>query len=54
MFSIRLVDTGLNESTIPDEAKKKLRENVEHNVRQIIDNLIPAHTQLFKVYFDGK
>ena len=54
MFSIKLVDTGLNESSIPEEAKIKLRQNIEHNVRSIIDKLIPANTQLFKIYFEGK
>ena len=44
MFSIKLVDTGLNESSIPEEAKIKLRQNIEHNVRSIIDKLIPANT----------
>ncbi|MBP5785442.1 MAG: hypothetical protein J6W16_07675, partial [Methanobrevibacter sp.] len=28
MFSLRLIDTGLNESTINEEAKMKLRENI--------------------------
>lgn len=54
MFSIKLIDTGLNESTIQEDVKLKLRQNVEHNVRSIINNLIPANTQLFKVYFEGK
>lgn len=54
MFSIKLIDTGLNESTISEDIKQKLRQNVMNNVRTIIDNIIPAHTQLFNIYFDGK
>lgn len=54
MFSIRLFDTGLNEATIPETAKQKLRQNVINNVRTLVENIIPANTQLFNIYFDGK
>lgn len=54
MFSLKLHDTGLNESTIPENIKKNLRQNIVNNVRMIVENLIPANTQLFNIYFDGK
>lgn len=54
MFSIKLIDTGLNESTISEDVKAKLRQNVKNSIRSIIENIIPAHTQLFEIYFDGK
>ena len=54
MFSLRLIDTGLNESTINEEAKLKLRENIQKNVRSIIENITPANCQLFNIYFEGK
>lgn len=54
MFSLRLIDTGLNESTIDEQAKIKLRENVQKNVKSIIENITPANCQLFNIYFEGK
>ena len=54
MFSLRLIDTGLNESTIDEEAKMKLRENIQKNVRAIIESITPANCQLFDIYFEGK
>lgn len=54
MFSLRLVDIGLNESTINEEAKAKLRENIRKNVRAIIDSITPANCQLFNIYFEGR
>ena len=54
LFSLKLIDTGLNESTFPQTIKDKLRQNIKNNVRSIIENMIPANTQLFDIYFDGK
>lgn len=54
MFSLKLIDTGLNESTIDEEAKIKLRENIQKNVRAIIESITPANCQLFDIYFEGK
>ena len=54
MFSLKLIDTGLNESTINEQAKIKLRENVQKNVRALVESIMPANCQLFNIYFDGK
>ena len=54
LFSLRLINTGLNEATINEVAKAKLRQNIKNNVRSIIENIIPANTQLFNIYFEGK
>lgn len=54
MFSLKLIDTGLNTSTIPEKVKEKLRQNVVNNIRSIIGGITPANTQLFNVYFEGK
>ena len=43
MFSLKLIDTGLNESTINEQAKQKLRQNVQKNVRSLIESLTPAN-----------
>lgn len=54
MFSLRLINTGLNESTISENVKSKLRQNIVNNIRSIIATITPANTQLFNVYFEGK
>lgn len=54
MFSLRLIDTGLNSSTITDAVKIKLRQNIMNNIRNVIDKIVPANTQLFNIYFEGK
>ena len=54
LFSLKLVDTGLNESTIPENVKSNLRQNIKNNLRVILDTIIPANTQLFDIYFEGK
>lgn len=54
MFSISLIDTGLNSSSINDNVKQKLRQTIMNSVRSIINAIAPANTQLFKVYFEGK
>lgn len=54
MFSISLIDTGLNESSINEDAKQKLRQNITNSIRTIVDAISPANTQLFNVYFEGK
>lgn len=54
LFSITLHDTGLNNSTIPETVKQKLRQNITNNIRKIAEKICPANTQLFNVYFEGK
>ena len=54
MFSISLIDTGLNSSSINENAKQKLRQTIMNSVRSIVDAIAPANTQLFKIYFEGK
>lgn len=54
MFSIKLIDTGLNESTIDSQAKQKLRQNIQNSIRALVDSLAPANCQLFNIYFDGR
>ena len=54
MFSLKLIDTGLNESSINQQAKEKLRQNIQKNVRAMIESVTPANCQLFEIYFDGK
>lgn len=54
LFSLRLIDTGLNSSTINENVKTKLRQNIMNNIRSIIDKITPANTQLFNIYFEGK
>ena len=54
MFSISLIDTGLNESSINEDVKQKLRQNITNSIRTIVDAISPANTQLFNVYFEGK
>lgn len=53
LFSIRLNDTGLNESTVNDTTKQMLRQNIANNIRKIAEKICPANTQLFNVYFEG-
>ena len=54
MFSLKLIDTGLNSSTINEAVKTKLRQNIMNNIRNVIDKIVPANTQLFNIYFEGK
>lgn len=54
MYSLRLNDTGLNNSTISETTKKMLRQNITNNIRKIAEKICPANTQLFNVYFEGK
>lgn len=54
LFSLRLIDTGLNSSSINENAKTKLRQNIMNNIHSIIDKISPANTQLFNIYFEGK
>lgn len=53
LFSVILNNTGLNNSTIPEVVKMKLRKDISNNVRKIASKICPAHTQLFNVYFEG-
>lgn len=53
LFSVVLNNTGLNNSTIPEAVKTKLRKDISNNIRKIASKICPAHTQLFNVYFEG-
>lgn len=53
LFSVILNNTGLNNSSISEVVKAKLRKDISNNVRKIASKICPAHTQLFNVYFEG-
>lgn len=55
IYSLELVDTGLNDnSNIAESIKEKLRQDVKNMVRDMAEQICPADTQLFEVYFSGK
>ena len=54
LFSVRLNDIGLNKSTLDETVKAKLRQTITNNIQKMAEKICPAHTQLFKVYFEGK
>ena len=55
MFSVNLKETGINELDEDDELKKQIKsmicKDIKNAVTQIAENVCPANTQLFQVYF---
>ena len=62
-FSIKLLNTELNQfsGVQPDSGQEsarkdlyeKIMQDISGAIREIAENLRPAHTQLYKVMFDG-
>lgn len=64
-FSIKMRNTELNQysdvadSELSDDERCKkhlygrIMQDIASSVREIVQNLQPAHTQLYKVMFDG-
>ena len=51
LFSVRVLNSGLGYDNT-EESSMKYRMDIENAVRQIVENITPVNTQLFKVYFE--
>ena len=56
LFSVRISDSGLGKVSESDSQQVKdiianIKMDIENSVRKIAENVSPANTELFKVYF---
>ena len=54
LFSVEIKNSGLNEDIIDDAAKESIQLSINNILKKMINKFIPAHTQLFKIYWKGK
>jgi len=57
IFSISIKDSGLNESiqnTYDEATKLQLQSGINNLIRGMIKNIVPAHTQLWKIEWKGE
>ena len=56
LFSVEINNSGLDENDADSTAVKKLKDNIKKTIsnaiRELADNICPANTQLFKVYYN--
>lgn len=53
IYSIRINNSGLNQSMTNDTVKTKLREIIEQTVLNVVKKIAPAHTQLLDIQYTG-
>jgi len=53
LFSIRINNSGINEG-LAVSARTNIQTSITNIIENIISKIIPAHTQMFKVFFTGK
>ena len=53
IYSIRINNSGLNQSMTDETVKKKLREIIEQTLLNVVKKIAPAHTQLLKIEYTG-
>ena len=51
LFSVRILNSGIGDGN-QDDGLSSLRLDIENAVREIVRNISPVNTQLFKVYFE--
>jgi hypothetical protein len=56
LFSVKMKNTGLDESAQMSsgedaETAAKLRKDIVNGIKAIVDNVVPANTQLFEAQF---
>ena len=53
LFSIRVINSGISMERNEEYGQlSAIRNDIENAIRQIVDNITPVNTQLFKVYFE--
>ena len=53
LFSVKVEDLGLDESPfLSDSQKKSVRIWMRNKIMDIVDELKPAHTEIFDVFVD--
>lgn len=53
IYSIRINNSGLNQSMTNDTVKVKLRQIIEQTILNVVKKLSPAHTQLLDIQYTG-
>lgn len=54
IYSIRLLDTGLNENIFDEDLRKKLQSGIEVSIRELCEKYTPVHTKLWKIIWEGR
>lgn len=53
IYSIKIRNSGLNESIKDSDIKMKIRNIITETVHRAVKKIAPAHTQLWKIQFEG-
>jgi hypothetical protein len=54
IFSIRIKDSGLNSAITDDTIRAQTQDGLDKVIREVIERIAPAHTQLWKISWEGR
>lgn len=54
LFSINIQNANINNSSLSDTEKITLKRNLTNILETMIKHIVPANTQLFKIYWNGQ
>jgi len=54
IFSVRIKDSGLNESITDETIRAQTQDGLDKVIKEVIERIAPAHTQLWKIDWTGR
>jgi hypothetical protein len=54
IFSIRIKDSGLNEAIEDTTVRAQTQDGLDNVIREVVERISPAHTQLWKIIWQGR
>ena len=54
IFSVRIKDSGLNESIEDDTIRAQTQDGLDKVIREVVGRIAPAQTQLWKIAWEGR